>query len=135
MPPPNDGIAVSYTQEEVEQTRYFQQYGFLPELIARFDRIVPFSALDEDALSQILRRNLVSSFQKEFALAGISLHVDESLLHHIVRQALKRETGARGLRSVLAQLLEDTAFRVYSEKSVKSVRIAWTDHGLHVEQT
>lgn len=120
-------IAVSYKQEEVDQTRHFQQYGFLPELIARFDRIIPFQALDAETLTQILRRNLLSSYQREFSLAKVDLIVDKSILEHVVKQALKRETGARGLRATLAFLLEDAAFEIYSQPEIRKVEVTFTD--------
>lgn len=117
----SDDIAVSFTQEDVDQTRLFQQYGFLPELVARFERVVPFRALDKETLSLILRENLIVRYQREFALAGIELNIENSLVDSLVQQALKRETGARGLRSALSRLLEDVAFDVYSEQEVQRV--------------
>lgn len=120
-------IAVSYNQREMDQTRHFQQYGFLPELIARFDRIVPFQALSEDTLMMILKQNLLTSYQKEFKLANVELVVDKSILERVVQQALKRETGARGLRSTLAYLLEDAAYDIYSEPNIERVEVAFQD--------
>ncbi|MCK6510982.1 AAA family ATPase [Myxococcota bacterium] len=128
-------IAVSYTEDEVEQTRHFQQYGFLPELIARFDRIIPFRALDRDTLLTILQNNLISTLRKEFSLAGIHLDIDPSLDSYIVDQALRRETGARGLRSTLSRMLEDVAFDVYSEPSIREVRVAWKQDALSIDKS
>lgn len=119
----NEDIAVSYTQEEVNQVQSFQQYGFLPELIARFSRVVPFRALDKETLTHILRRNLLSSYQKEFKLEGIELIIDESIIEHLIERAIQRETGARGLRSALARLLEDAAFDLFSEPDISTVRV------------
>lgn len=120
-------IAVSYKQEEMDQTRHFQQYGFLPELIARFDRIIPFQALDEQTLTLILQRNLLASYQKEFAMNQVELVVEASLLEHVVKLALKRETGARGLRSSLAYLLEDAAFEIYSNPQIRRVQVRFVE--------
>lgn len=131
----HEDIAVSYTEDEVEQTRHFQQYGFLPELIARFDRVIPFRALDESALLEILDRNLVATFRKEFSLSGIHLDIDVSLRKYIVQQALRRETGARGLRSVLSRMLEDVAFEVYSDTNIREVRLGWKQDTLQIEKT
>jgi ATP-dependent Clp protease ATP-binding subunit ClpX len=127
-------IAVSYSQDEVNQTRSFQQYGFLPELIARFDRIIPFRALDEDALADILRRNLVKTYAREFELEGIELVVDDSVVKHLIRQAVKRETGARGLRSAFARLLENASFDLFSEKELKSVHILSEKDEIKIEK-
>lgn len=127
-------IAVSYSQDEVNQTRSFQQYGFLPELIARFDRIIPFRALDEDALSDILRRNLVKTYAREFELEGIELVIDDSVVKYLIRQAIKRETGARGLRSAFARLLENASFDLFSEKELKSVHILSEKDEIKIEK-
>ena len=126
-------IAVSFRQEEMDQTRNFQQYGFLPELIARFDRVIPFRALDEETLMMILRQNLLSSYKREFELAGVDLVVDKSVLERVVKQALKRETGARGLRSTLAYMLEDAAFEIYSEPGLKRVEVAYKNGEVFVK--
>src|SRR3954469_7960095 len=56
---PLDSIAVTFTSEEVENIANFQAYGFLPELMARFTRIVPFKALDAGTLKDILRANVI----------------------------------------------------------------------------
>lgn len=128
-------IAVSYSQAEVSQTRNFQQYGFLPELIARFDRVVPFQALDRTALRDILHRNLLTSYRKEFALEGIDLVIDESIVDTLVELAIKRETGARGLRSALAHMLEDAAFDIFSEKGISKVTLSSRQRTIHIEKS
>src|ERR1700751_1755176 len=56
---PGDAIAVTFTTDEVENIANFQAYGFLPELMARFTRIVPFAALDAETLKDILRHNVI----------------------------------------------------------------------------
>ena len=127
-------IATSFTREEVSQTRNFLQYGFLPELIARFDRIVPFKALSKDELNQILRRKKNKNYQREFELAGITLNVDQKLLDKLIGEALKRETGARGLRSALAEILEEVAFEIYSTPEVKKVHISAKGEELLIEK-
>tara|TARA_B100000609_G_scaffold199673_1_gene206244 strand:+ start:13680 stop:14897 length:1218 start_codon:yes stop_codon:yes gene_type:complete len=131
----NHDIAVSFRQDEVDQTRHFQQYGFLPELIARFDRIVPFKALDEEALSSILKRNLISAYEREFELEGFNLMIDESLLKHLVKEAIRRETGARGLRATLSRYLEEAAFETFSSPDASNVRVSWEQGRLHVDKS
>src|SRR4029077_5653540 len=59
-----DGIAVSFTREEVEQIANFQAFGFLPELLARFSRFVPFAALDDGTLMDILRSNVIDKLTR-----------------------------------------------------------------------
>ena len=116
-------IAVSYTEEEVGTVRHFQSYGFLPELIGRFKRIVPFQSLSADQLTQILRQNILKQYTNEFLFDDIRLEVDEAVLELTVEQALRRETGARGLESVFMRCLEDAAFAAYSEEGVTGIRL------------
>ncbi len=127
-------IAASFTREEVTQTRNFLQYGFLPELIARFDRIVPFSALSREELHQILHRTMISHYQREFKLSGIELKIDKTLIDKIIDQALKRETGARGLRSALSEILEDIAFEAYSEPDIKTLTVRAEGDEIKIEK-
>lgn len=130
--PNQPAIAVSYNQDEMDQTSNFHKYGFLPELIARFDRIVPFMALDRHTLTEILRRNLLAAYQQEFDMVNVKLDVDHSALDGIVQKAIKRETGARGLRSYLTYILEDAAFEVYSNPDIRHIHISYTDDQISV---
>jgi len=119
-----DEIAVEYEQSEMEDTVIFQQYGFLPELIGRFTRIVPFAPLSRDVLLQILRQNVLRTYGQEFSLAGIRLDVEEPVLETIVDEALRKQTGARGLRSALMLHLEDAAFTAYSTPEARRIVVA-----------
>jgi len=112
--PSKDKIAVSYTEDDVNLITTFQRFGFLPELIGRFSRIIPFEALGENELRNILKQNVMPSWQEEMALQQIEMVVDDSLVDFIVTNALQKETGARSVESVFAQLLEDAAFDAYS---------------------
>jgi ATP-dependent Clp protease ATP-binding subunit ClpX len=117
-------IAVSYTAEEMDTIRHFQSYGFLPELIGRFQRIVPFRALEGGELSSILRTTVLERYRNEFALQGIALEVDEAVLQRIVKRSLHMETGARGIEAAFIRHLEDAAFEAYSQEGARRVRIA-----------
>ena len=110
----DNAIAVSLTAEEVEAVAHFQAYGFLPELIARFTRIVPFEALSAETLREILELAVVERMQREFADEGLELVLDEAVIDWVVQQSLKRETGARGLNSILTRVLEDAAFDTFA---------------------
>jgi ATP-dependent Clp protease ATP-binding subunit ClpX len=120
-----DAIAVDFTDAEVENVANFQAYGFLPELIARFTRIVPFTALDAATLKDILRADVVQRMTREFKDEGFVLSVDEDVLDAIVIDALRRETGARGLASTLTRELESVAFESFGTEpgAVVSVRM------------
>jgi len=123
LPGGQDRIAVSYTESEMDLVRHFQNYGFLPELIGRFQRIVPFEALNGEELKSILIDRVLRQYQTEFQLEGISLEVDESVLELIVSRSLRMETGARGIDAAFIRYLEDAAFETYSRKDARQVRL------------
>lgn len=118
-----DAIAVDFAPEQVDTVANFQAYGFLPELIARFTRIVPFRALDAGTLKDILRTDVVARVAREFKAEGLGLVVDEAVLDHLVAQALRRETGARGLVASLSHQLEDVAFASFGHDTGATVRV------------
>lgn len=122
-----DQIAVSYSEEDVELARNFMQYGFLPELIGRFKRIVPFTALGRPELTRILRSSVLEQYVNEFRLEGRELTVDDEVLEWIVEESLRKETGARGLESALIRWLEDAAFEAYSDPDTRKVRLRLRD--------
>ena len=116
-------IAVSYSEDEVNLVRHFQNYGFLPELIGRFQRIVPFNALSREELKTILTERVLKQFQNEFRLEGVTLQVDAAVLELIVGRSLKAETGARGIDAAFIRCLEEAAFETFSRKGAKEVRL------------
>lgn len=105
-----DGIAYALSEEEANEINNFHRYGFMPELVARFCRIVPMKPLEKDVLKSILIDNVVKKFQIEFRAEGLELEVEEEVLDHIVEKSLERQTGARGLGSLLTMYLENSAF-------------------------
>jgi ATP-dependent Clp protease ATP-binding subunit ClpX len=124
---PLDAIAVNFSAEEVENIANFQAYGFLPELVARFTRMVPFRALDAATLKDILQADVVARMSSEFTAEGFELVVDEAVLDHVVADALRRETGARGLASILTRHLEDVAFEAFGAGQTGRVHVGLTD--------
>jgi ATP-dependent Clp protease ATP-binding subunit ClpX len=124
-----DAIAVSFTTDEVENIANFQAYGFLPELMARFTRIVPFRALDQGTLKDILRGNVIDRLTREFEDEGFKLVVEDNVLDHVVRESIRRETGARGLAAILTRHLEDAAFDTFSDHPGGEVRLILDDVG------
>jgi ATP-dependent Clp protease ATP-binding subunit ClpX len=131
--PPADGIAVSFTSEEVEQLANFQAFGFLPELLARFNRFVPFEALDAGTLMDILRTSVIDRLAREFEDEGFDLRVDDDVLHHVIGEGLRRETGARGLSSILTRHLEDAAFENFAELSAAEVHVRLDGGAIRVD--
>ena len=128
-----DTIAVEFSAEEVENIANFQAYGFLPELVARFTRVVPFRALDAGTLKDILRSDVVLRMTKEFKLEGFELVIEEAVLDHIVNDSIKREIGARGLASTVTRHLEDVAFGAFGVDHGGVVRVTLKDDEIAVD--
>ena len=102
------------------------KYGLIPELIGRLPVVANLSELDEDALVQILiepKNALIKQYQKLFAMEGVELEVRPSALQAIARKAVKRKTGARGLRSIMENVLLDTMFELPGLSGVEKVVI------------
>jgi ATP-dependent Clp protease ATP-binding subunit ClpX len=111
----------------LEEVLLFQKYGFLPELIGRFSRIVRFSPLTEDILRRILRENILPQFENEFRWEGLDLNVTESALDHIITRSQKRGTGARGLHAELVSAVERAAFATFMRVTNMEVVITFAE--------
>ena len=128
-----DAIAVTYTPEEVENIANFQAYGFLPELMARFTRFVPFKALESTVLKDILRGNVIDRLTREFDDEGFQLVVEEPVLDHVVAESIRRETGARGLAAILTRHLEEAAFDAFADHPGGEVRLSLENDEIKVK--
>src|SRR6195952_860916 len=87
------------------------KFGLIPELVGRLPVVATLGELTEDALVQILtepKNALVKQYQKLFMMDGVELDIRPTALAAIARKALKRKTGARGLRSIMEEALTDT---------------------------
>ncbi|MDR2207769.1 MAG: ATP-dependent Clp protease ATP-binding subunit ClpX [Azoarcus sp.] len=102
------------------------KFGLIPELIGRLPVVASLHELDEDALIQILiepKNALVKQYQKLFAMEGVELEIRPAALHAVARSAIKRKTGARGLRSILEMSLLDIMYDLPSLEGVIKVVI------------
>jgi ATP-dependent Clp protease ATP-binding subunit ClpX len=126
-------IAVSYTQGEVEDIANFQAYGFLPELMARFSRVVPFEALDAGTLKDILTSAVVDKLVREFEDEGFRLVVTEAVLDHVVGESLRRQTGARGLSAILTRHIEAAAFDLFADHTGAPLEVRLELHAGEIE--
>ncbi len=100
------------------------QYGLIPEFVGRLPVVAVLEELDEAALVSILtepRNALIRQYQKLFSLEGIQLEIRPEAIVAIARKALARKTGARGLRSILEQVLLDTMYELPSLAGVTRV--------------
>ena len=100
--------------------------GLIPEFIGRLPVVVTLDALDEDALVNILtqpKNALVKQYQKLLELDGVKLTFDDDALRQIAKEALKRKTGARGLRSIIEGIMRNVMYDVPSIEGVTACRV------------
>jgi ATP-dependent Clp protease ATP-binding subunit ClpX len=100
------------------------KYGLIPEFVGRLPVIATLEELDEKALVKILtepKNALVKQFQKLFKMEGAELEFREEALNAIAKRALKRKTGARGLRSIIEHALLDIMYELPGMKDVTKV--------------
>ncbi len=102
------------------------KFGLIPEFVGRLPVVATLTELDEAALVQILtepRNALVKQYQKMFEMEGSDLEFRDEALRAVARKAMERKTGARGLRSILEQILLDTMYDLPSLDNVQKVVI------------
>lgn len=98
------------------------KFGLIPEFIGRVPVVVSLDALDQEALIDILvkpKNALVKQFQKLFEMDDVELEFQPDALQAIAELALEQKTGARGLRSILESIMQDTMYTVPSQSDVK----------------
>lgn len=102
------------------------KYGLIPEFVGRVPVIVTLDALDEEALIRILtepRNALVRQNQKLFELDGVALEFKEDALRAVAKEAIKRNTGARGLRAILEDILLEVMYEIPSRNDITKCMI------------
>ncbi len=102
------------------------KFGLIPELVGRVPVTVSLDMLDKDALIRILtepKSAIVKQYQKLLELDGVKLDFDQDALNAIAETSLARNTGARGLRAIMENIMMDTMFRVPSDETIKSCLI------------
>ena len=100
------------------------KYGLIPEFVGRLPVVATLEELDQEALVQILREPknaLIKQYQRLFEIEEVELEFREEAIEAIAELAMKRKTGARGLRTVLEKTLLDTMFDIPSTEDVKRV--------------
>lgn len=102
------------------------KFGMIPEFMGRLPVIVTLAELDEDALVKVLtepRNSIVKQFQKLFSYERVGLEFNQESLLAIAQEAIKRKTGARGLRSILEDAMLETMFDIPGLRNVKQITI------------
>ncbi|NQY26182.1 MAG: ATP-dependent protease ATP-binding subunit ClpX [Piscirickettsiaceae bacterium] len=119
----DDNLIVSDVLKTVEPEDLIQ-YGLIPEFVGRLPVVATLNELDEEALVQILtepKNSLVKQYHKLFELENVTLEFREDALQAIAKKAMERKTGARGLRSIIENVLLDTMFDLPSVDNVSKV--------------
>ena len=103
------------------------KFGLIPELVGRIPVAVPLDDLDKDALVRILsepKNSLVKQYKKLLEMDGVELDFDKDALEAVASQAIERNTGARGLRSIMENLMMSVMYDVPSKENVAGVIIS-----------
>ena len=115
------GVGELFAEVEPED---LVKFGLIPELVGRLPVVATLEELEEGTLVRILtepRNSIIKQFQKLFEMEDVELEVRPEALQAIALRALKRRTGARGLRSIVEQALLGTMYELPSQKNVKRV--------------
>lgn len=103
------------------------KYGLIPEFIGRVPIVVSLEDLNVESLVRILqepKNSLLKQYQKLFELDGVKLTFEDEAVKEIAEKAYKQETGARGLRTILEDLLLDVMFEIPSKDHIKEVIVS-----------
>lgn len=103
------------------------KYGLIPELVGRLHIVSTLENLDRDALIKILtepRNAIIKQYKKIFELEGVELNFTPDALEAIIEESIKRNTGARGLRSIIEDSILDIMYQIPSEKNIKKCTIS-----------
>jgi len=97
------------------------KYGLIPELVGRLPVVAVLDDLDEDALVKILvepKNSIVKQYKELFRMDNVELTFTDGALRSIVKKAIERKTGARGLRAIIEEIMTDIMFKIPSMKDV-----------------
>ena len=107
-------------------TEDFKEFGIIPEMLGRLPIIVPMKHLTEEELVNILtvpKYAIIKQYKKLLELDDCNLSFNKKALYAIAKEAMDRETGARGLRSILEDVLTDIMFKVPNYKDKTSIMV------------
>ena len=119
--PESRGVGEMFKELEPED---LLKFGLIPEFVGRLPVLATLTDLDEDALVTILtepKNALVKQYQRLFDIEGVTLTFTDDSLRAIAKRAIKRKTGARGLRSIMEDILLDSMFELPGMTSVDEV--------------
>ncbi|MCI9417569.1 MAG: ATP-dependent Clp protease ATP-binding subunit ClpX [Eubacterium sp.] len=105
----------------------FIKFGLIPEFVGRVPVTVSLDSLDKDALVRILtepKNSLVKQYRKLLELDGVELHFDKNAIEAIAEKALERQTGARGLRAIMENVMMDLMYTIPSDETITECTIS-----------
>jgi ATP-dependent Clp protease ATP-binding subunit ClpX len=122
------------SKKELKQYEIFQEllpqdllkFGLIPEFIGRLPIVATLRELDKEALIKILvepKNALVKQYQKLFQIDGVELSFEQEALEAIVDKAIERKTGARGLRSIIEEIMRDIMYEIPSNPNIEKCTI------------
>ena len=122
------------SKKEIKQYEIFQEllpqdllkFGLIPEFIGRLPIIATLRELDEKALVKILmepKNALVKQYQKLFQMDEVELVFEQEAIEAIVGKAIERKTGARGLRSIIEEIMRDIMYEIPSNPNIEKCTI------------
>ena len=102
------------------------KYGLIPELVGRLPVICGLENLDKDALVRILKEpknSIIKQYKKLFEMDNVEIEFEDAALKAVAEKSIDRKTGARGLRSIMEEIMNDIMYEIPSRKDVKKVII------------
>ncbi|MFK5892549.1 MAG: ATP-dependent Clp protease ATP-binding subunit ClpX [Pseudomonadota bacterium] len=120
---PEDDKLFGETIQDVE-SEDLTKYGLIPEFVGRLPVVATLEELDEDALVRILtepKNSIAKQYAKLIEMEGVELEIRDDALHAIAKKAMNKKTGARGLRSIMENILLDTMYELPSMVDVQKV--------------
>ena len=130
----NTNMSTEFGPKEIDKKNPFAhaepddllRFGLIPELVGRLPVIVALESLDEESLVRILvepKNSITKQYHKLFELEDVGLTFDAEALRAVAKKALKRGTGARGLRAILETVMTDIMFEIPSRDDIREVVI------------
>ena len=122
-------------QESVDETKSFMQqiipedlmkFGIIPEFIGRIPIVTALEKLTEDDLVNILtkpKNALIKQYKELLDIDGVNLEFTDGALNEIARMSIERDTGARGLRSIVEETMLDTMYEIPGRDDVETVKV------------
>jgi ATP-dependent Clp protease ATP-binding subunit ClpX len=120
------GDEADYSVLDKVQPQDLTKFGLIPEFIGRLPIVVNLQPLDEEALIKILtepKNAIIKQYQKLIGYDGVKLTIEDDAVREIARTAIRLKTCARGLRTIIENLMTDIMYRIPSEENIAEVII------------